>query len=567
MPKVKFVNLFLLSQAERRALKVPLNSQRVIIQGGNGFGKSAIIKSLYDTLGATPPKIDERWKLANVSSCLEFEFAGQSYAAVKTLGLYSLFDGGGRILFSGQRLVKDWGPQLATFFGFKLEMSEVKGDIVTPPPAYIFAPFYVDQDAGWTKAWTSFVDYYLPDSPRTLAEYHSGLKPDQYYSAKAGIAGERIELAALEAGVKTLRETIAQVQQIDEQISPTYDLAEFKSEIDDLVDESSKLLELQTRFRNKVSELHEEVHLLRSEKQLLEAAIAEMRGEFDLASRLPDEVECPTCGQGYHNGLADRFALIADEGVLIEALGRANAKLGQFLEQEKKERAKLGGIEDSLARINRTLEVQRVSLSFNDVIVAAGKTEAAKILRGSLAQKTLDTDDVRQRVDDHKTTMDGLTSARRTSEILKYFRSRLASFAEELDVQLDDPNKQSIAAIKVARGSEGPRALLAYYYAFLQTRALFSGSTSYPIVIDAPNQQGQDAVHLPQMLKFIFNHAPDDNQIIVATEDVGQNKPSGADVRTYGERKRQVLRDAEYEDVRRIFTPYTDAILAATREN
>ena len=84
-------------------------------------------------------------------------------------------------------------------------------------------------------------------------------------------------------------------------------------------------------------------------------------------------------------------------------------------------------------------------------------------------------------------------------------------------------------------------------------------------MIYAPNQQGQDAVHLPQMLKFIFEYVPTGSQIIVATEDVGTHRPRNTDVSTYGERKRQVLREADYDDVRQIFEPYVRAILEIPR--
>lgn len=546
-------------------MKVPLNSQKIIIQGGNGFGKSAIIKSLYEALGTTPPKIDDRWRTANVSICLEIDYDGISYFAVKTLGVYSLFDKDRNLLFLGSRLVKDWGPRLAEFFKFKLEMTDREGDVIVPPPAYMFAPFYVDQDTSWNKEWRSFEDFYLPETQKTLADYHSGIRPDEYYSIKANLSKERLRLNGLEAVVRTLRETISQVQQIDDGLGPTYDLAEFKSDIAELIKESTHLFEQQTNYRVLLSNLHEEIHLVGAEKILLQETLKEIRGDFEFASSLPLEIDCPTCGQGYHNTLADRFALIADEGVLFDALGRANAKLGQKIEKEKRERTKLDAVENSLERIQSILDVRRASMSFSDIITAAGKTEAAKMLRDSLSKEIINADESRNQIENFKIDMDQYTDPVRTSNILKFFRFRLAAYSEALDVRLDNPNSQSIASIKVARGSEGPRALLAYYYAFLHTKIEFTSSITFPIVIDSPNQQGQDAIHLPQMLKFIFKYAPAGNQIIVATEDAGINKFPDVKVSTYGERKRQVLRDEEYEEVLRVFEPFTRAILSSTQ--
>jgi hypothetical protein len=82
-------------------------------------------------------------------------------------------------------------------------------------------------------------------------------------------------------------------------------------------------------------------------------------------------------------------------------------------------------------------------------------------------------------------------------------------------------------------------------------------------VIDSPNQQGQDKVHLPQMLKFIFDHVPDDVQTIVATEDASGLKFEGVAIATYGEAKRQILRENEFDRVKNIFDPFFQKILAA----
>lgn len=557
MTNVKFVGLFLLSQTEKRALKVPLNASRIVIQGGNGFGKSAILKSIYETMGALPQKIDSRWRAGHVSSALVFEYQGKRYTAVKALGMYALFDAERKLLFSGQQVVKEWGPQLAQFFGFKLIMTDRDGDIVVPPPSYMFGPFYIDQDMGWSRPWSSFQDLYLPDSARTLADYHSGLRPDAYYEARANLAVDRIALSELEASVSTLRDAIEQIQQIDEGASPTYDMGEFRAEVEDLVRESEILLTQQREYRREISELHEETHLLQSEKSLLERALRELREEFDVAAALPDEIECPTCGQGYANDLADRFALIQDEGVLTEAIGATNIKLTRVREGEQQKQAKLHEIERSLRRIEQILAVERAALSFNDVVIAAGKTEAAKILRSSLGEKAADAANLRQRVDKHRETMTSLTSAKRSGEILKFYRALLAKYAFDLDVALEQDGAQSIHRIQAARGSEGPRGLLAYYYAFLQTRVKFHTGTAFPIVIDAPNQQGQDALHLPQMLKFIFLQAPADAQVIVAVEEASQGLPPDVDVRSYGVQLRQVLREDEFEEVNERFSVYT----------
>ena len=183
-------------------------------------------------------------------------------------------------------------------------------------------------------------------------------------------------------------------------------------------------------------------------------------------------------------------------------------------------------------------------------------------LRVSLNEKILSADGSRTRTESLRASMNEFTDRTRTSEIRKFYRTRLSMYSQELDVQLDDPEKQSIVSINVARGSEGPRALLAYYYAFLHTKIEFTTSVRFPVVIDSPNQQGQDKVHLPQMLKFIFDHVLDDAQTIVATEDASGLEFEGVAIATYGEAKRQILREKEFDRVKTIFDPFFEKILA-----
>lgn len=67
--------------------------------------------------------------------------------------------------------------------------------------------------------------------------------------------------------------------------------------------------------------------------------------------------------------------------------------------------------------------------------------------------------------------------------------------------------------------SDRPRSLLAYQFAVLHTAKEKGDAKHFPVIIDSPNQQGQDAAHLKQMLQFIVKRTPSDQQLILAVED------------------------------------------------
>jgi ABC-type cobalamin/Fe3+-siderophores transport system ATPase subunit len=76
MVQMKFLKLSLLSQKERRALQIDLSAQRTVLVAGNGCGKSAILKSLYEAFGAKPHKVDVSWTDAAVTTLVEFKIGG-----------------------------------------------------------------------------------------------------------------------------------------------------------------------------------------------------------------------------------------------------------------------------------------------------------------------------------------------------------------------------------------------------------------------------------------------------------------------------------------------------------
>ncbi len=95
------------------------------------------------------------------------------------------------------------------------------------------------------------------------------------------------------------------------------------------------------------------------------------------------------------------------------------------------------------------------------------------------------------------------------------------------------------------------------YYAALWSVCLGDGSalstrSAIPIVIDCPNQQGQDDVNLPTILKFIGKDLKVEGQVLVTFEaDVQQ--PFDKKITLVGERS--LLREDEFNAVNTAVDP------------
>lgn len=109
----------------------------------------------------------------------------------------------------------------------------------------------------------------------------------------------------------------------------------------------------------------------------------------------------------------------------------------------------------------------------------------------------------------------------RQNHILEQYHSLMRLYLHELNVvTLREATYQQISSRISETGSDLPRALLAYYFSILNVMAERSTSSFCPIVIDSPNQQGQDPESLASVLRFIRDRRPRTSQMILAMEDL-----------------------------------------------
>lgn len=564
MATMRFKSLYLISENEKAAISIEFERGATIIQAGNGHGKSALIKSLYDTLGATPHRIDKDWKKANVASLLEFEVEGKSYSAFKYAGIYNIFDSEFKLILQTSSISNDLAPFLANLFKFKLLMTGRNNDIVIPPPAYVFAPFYIDQDKSWNSAWDSFTKMYLSDSKRTLAEYHTGLKPNEYYEAKAARDQLKVEVKEEEVKRKGMSEALKELRDLNDSTGLYFNLDDFKRETTALLEESRNLYRIQSEHRETIGKLVEQKALWDTQVSITKMALAETDSAFKTSIELPSTIECPTCGEGYDNDIKSRFNIAAEAASLVGALKDAEQSSLKVGVEISSTRQKLDRIQVSIEKVSAILSHRENDVSLEDVIDIQGRNSAARALRSQVDKFDLSIVAINERITEFDKEMRATQDRKRTNKIKKLFATKLAANALNLDVKISDTKDKRINSATYGRGSKGPRGLVAYYYAILETTKRFGSSTFCPIVIDAPNQQGQDKVHLPAIISFLVNKRPADTQLILAVEDaqgIVSSADEGISVINLASKKDQVLSKENYDEVMQIVAPYYASML------
>lgn len=558
---MKFKSVYLLSQQEQRGLSLKFEPGATVLRAGNGFGKSALLKSLYETFGAEPHSVDKSWRDANVISAVDFDVDGVPYTIMRFAGTYSIFDGNGEKLFQTTAVTQELAPFLAEMLDFRLLMTDQRENVLTPPPSYAFAPFYVDQDRSWSSAWEPFKGMYLPRSSAALADYHSGLKPNAYYVAQANRDRLAVGLKEVESQRRGLGDAVDHLREVESEAQVYLSLEDFQAETESLLRESQCLHEQQARKRAALSELVETKALWTAQASVTRAALGEFQDVFRSATGHTVDVECPTCGQHYVNDISTRFNIAADTEALIGALHHAQSEERRLTREIDTVKAAVDEMAVAINRVQAILNTRRNDLSLGEVIAAEGRNAATRALRHKIGEIDSTIGDIRGQMDEFTAAMKQSLDRKRSREIKDFFSAHLVDFATTLDVRVDGDRSGSISTMQHARGSEGPRGLAAYYYAFLHTVQQFGSSAFCPIVIDAPNQQGQDGEHLPAIISFLVNKRPEGSQLILGVEEPLGITDRDASIVSVGVGKRQLLNEEQFEPIAERLRPYLSKLV------
>jgi hypothetical protein len=559
MRTMRFSALYLLSLRERRGLSVKFSPDVTLLIGRNGFGKSAVMKSLYEAFGASPHKVDSTWQSAGVSTLVEFQIDDDEFSMLRVGSSYSVYDKTGTRLIETSSITSELSPFFAELFDFKLLMTTRSGETVIPPPAYIFAPYYVDQDKSWATPWQSFDRMYLPNSPQALAEYHTGIRPNEYYALRAERDQIQADLKEMHDQRRSVEAALVEVRDLVGK-ALNLSLEDFTSEVEALVSRSSELNASQNAYRTRLSNLESERDLWNEQQDILRATLAEMRESVHLAAEQPETVDCPTCGQHYENSIADQFGLISDFDDLFGAYQEGRERLANLEKEIGRQRASLKNVVTHIREVETVLQKAKGDTTLDDVISSRGRAETDAALRRRLGALDTLLGEAFAQLREADRSLKRITDPKRTERITSFFAKNFGAFARQLDVRATYQGK-GVSATRLPRGSEGPRGLVSYYYAILQTAREFGSSVFCPILVDAPNQQGQDSEHLPAILKFLAAQRPSGSQVIIASEESFGVFGDDVHVVEVGIARNQVLSESEFESVAQKMRPLLGQLL------
>lgn len=521
MKSLRFKKLWLVSEASRAARSIEFNPKVTLLVGKNHTGKSTLVKHIFKTLGCETKGKSDRWDSLAIS-VLGFELDGIDYVVYRRANVFALKnESTGTIKVTTK--YSEWSDMLANLFDFRLMLPTHQETLSQATPPFLFLPFYFDQDGSWQKQWNSFEKLsQFSGWSKPLTSYVTGQRPNGYYLAKFDETKAKAEASKVSHELGVVQAALARVKKALPRVSIRMDAGAFKQEIADLLRNSTQLKQEQESLRSKAFELATVKESLSTQIAMAKDALRDLEGDLKYLteSKVEPTLLCPTCGTTHENGFPIRLELVDDAATLRKIVSELESERQKVDESLAGIQGKLNRVKLKSVEIEKTLQVKKGALRLQDVV----DSQSAEVVRGAF---TKDMDYLKKQLAKHEELSTDLKDKvakfdipERTKEINAFYGERIELFASELGVQdlREDVKKKPDANI-TASGSALPRSLLAYQFAVLHTAKEKGDAKIFPLVVDSPNQQGQDAEHLSQMLNFIVKRTPVGQQLILAVEE------------------------------------------------
>jgi hypothetical protein len=540
----------------------------LITANDNSFGKSTLAKLLFWTLGGDPA-LDVTWTGFDVRCLVDFSVGKDTYQAGRHGNMMFLRRPNGQWdKFS--KITGAYSEAFAEIVGFEAMLPNRTDSTIleTPPPAFYFLPFYIDQQRSWTQAWNGFTNLeQYAKWQKTIIEYHTGYLLPEFFTFEEKIAIQNQERKTAEGEVKKIETAIEVVKTYIPQSDKTVSLSigEFDALATEVSDDIVKLQVKQEELLGTIAEIQTERLYLQGQLDLAKLASTDLEKDYTFSVECVEgeSLLCPVCGTLHDNSSPSRASILADKDEADSQVMQLNGKIER--------------LNKKLARSQETLESTRVAIevinskyqSLEPIVTADAEANAPKAsFLDSIAsravqkhvQRTLETKTaligrIKTTNKTLKAEQKKLVTKEERENLNAAFKDSLATYVQALNAQgVNLAPVESPLDYKKIHGSggaaESTRGILAYYMAVIHQAHKAKNEAFSAVVIDTPNQQEQADFNYEKILKFLMDTVPSSAQLILCAmnRDEIKHYKSLAHVIELDEQK--ILKNSKYTECR-----------------
>lgn len=519
MNELIFSEILIADMEEKTARKhIFKKGINIITSNDNHVGKSSLIKSLYYTMGADV-RFDDTWNKYTKIYSLKFELKNNQYQIVRYMNKFSLIENN-ELIFTTDSISCELATKLEEIFDFGIYLPTKNTKIVElAPPVFIYMPYYIDQDLGWSKIYESFerIQQYDRKSRLQSLYYHLGIYNKDTIELTAKRDKLKLEFAELELEQNNITNSLELLSEEASNIIPADNIEELernlqlpKKNIENIVKEIGEK-------RNKIQEYES---LLQNHK--FQLAIIEKNTKVKTRDEktIYNEILCPNCGytinseifeivQKTHTAFSRKYA--KEQVVLMvnrieEQLSKMKTDYIELLKKLKKEEQVYNQDKDSFDSYIRQKGLERTIISLNE-----------KYEKNSLKGNKI-TDEIKTINKELKVLVDKEKVEEKYKEILIKNLLQLDAWEQSYEDEI------KILAPLEAQGTLRNKIILAQEISLFETMEELQISVNkYPFVIDSPRGNEASELSSEEILKMIINldYMP---QIILGTVDFEKYK-------------------------------------------
>jgi len=564
MQNLLFKQLMLVSDIDKSANRYEFSSRfNLITAEDNSVGKSTLAKLLMWTFGCEPT-FDDTWKSLDCKAIVDFEIGTNSYRVARHGSLMFL-------AVQGQpftRFAKITGEYSETFseivkFDVRLPNKKNPNVLETPPPAYYFLPFYLDQRRSWSKLWDGFESLQQYGAwQSTIIKYHTGYINGEFFSYEESIAANRQEKTIISDEVKKIDAAIEVVKEYAPEsafldASTSDELRELTLAVES---ELTELKKNQEYLLRKHSDLYVDRQYYESQLKLVVEAASELELDyvFSVERIGGEQLQCPLCGVMHDSSLAKRAGILLDKESAVLQSQDLQKKLERVNKDIQQVSSELDGIGKRLDELNsRHIKSNTENEEKPLLIDSLAARSVEKIVRKSKEEKIVFAVNIDKKNRALKKEQKALLEQERKEALDAYFVDTISNFVEKLNATgVNMSNVRSSLDYKKMLGggaAEATRGALAYNIAVLKQIYYVKNEVAAPFIVDTPNQQEQTFINYDRIMKMLMDETPRHAQIFLCAMESPLLAPyqKAAKVIVLGEDK--VLDKKKYSEIRKEF--------------
>lgn len=525
MDSLQIKSLIVLSEKENASREVNFTAGLNIILGENKTGKSSLIKSILFTLGCEV-RFEEDWKKLIDYFLVRFEYMKENYTILRKHKEFSIYkeDSNSSVsLLLRTNIYHDYSNTIMQIFGVTMDCLTRDGKEISATPPLIFRYQYIDQDLGWSKIGEGFSNFkYITDWKPNSNKYIVGYQGEEFYKAKK-------EIAIINENLETLKQKLDNYEELMEVLNislinttQAFSISESSRNTSTNI-AYSKLNNLNNLEREKLV-VEEAISNLKSQRyekylqiEMLRKQVRELEEDHEFALLENETVKCPFCGVNHSNSIELRTEIIKDVQTGKELISIQRSEMNSIEEELNKLVEYRNKIFSQYKYYKKKAEEAKETASIINTYKDEGKNEIVMHSKREVERVRSEIDNEYSIRAQYEEQIKKLNSVNRRKEIRNSIITYLELAVNKLNIPVSYIKLNDFVQVLTKTGSDGPRIILAYYIALYLYNIERHSKVFEWMIIDTPNQQGQDEKNLNN-INSVFSLLLDKGQVILGTE-------------------------------------------------